>query len=157
MCIPTAAPHHHGEVLRSIELLFGVNPGVGRGIELVLGFGATVPLHIGKIEIALTGTEILGPNSETRIEAEKRSPIKIAHFGSPVVGDVVDDGEAQRVIEVLIIVLQGPFEGPYLAERRAYGKGAAEVVVVAGLIGERRRRVALSRVGLELWQGQRSG
>ena len=90
-------------------------PDVGSGIDLVLGLGATVPLYIGKVEIALTGTEILGADGETRIEAEQRGPIKVPHFGSPVVRDVVDDGEAQRVIHVLIVVLQGPFKGSHVA------------------------------------------
>ena len=50
-------------------------------------------------------------------------------------------------------MLQVPLTRLSLSVRRAYGAGGAQVIVVAGLIGEGGRRIALPGVALELLLG----
>ena len=96
------------------------------------------------------------PGGEAVAAAEERRGPEVAQLGAVGVRRVVDDGEGQRVVEVLIVELGRPLEGLVLADRRAQGEGAARVVVVARLLGETRRRVLLLRVLLELLRRQRA-
>jgi hypothetical protein len=146
-------PHHYGEVLHSVKLILAVNPGVRGCVNLILSLAATVALDIGEVEVGLASTQILRPDREAIAVAEQWSGVDLTHPRSPVVGDIVDDGKTKEVVEVLEVMLQVPFKRLSLAERRTCGEGGAQGIVVAGLIGEGGRRIALPGVALELLLG----
>ena len=109
------------------------------------------------MHVVLLRFEVLDPCGEAARETEHRGVLEVAALHAPVVGRLIDDGEAQRMVEVLVVELRAPLECAGLAEGRAQRQRAARVIVAARVAGGDAGRIGLARVDGELVARQRAG
>ena len=125
-----------------VELFFEVDADVGGVIELVFGLGAvTAAAGVVEIQVELAGAGVLKSQSEAVAVIEERRGQNVAQLGAPVVVPLRNNREVQRVFQVRVVVVCGPFERLGRRKRRSYGHAVAHVVVIVALVGVEGERV----------------
>jgi hypothetical protein len=131
-------------------LFLEIKANIGGFIDLIPGFVATVPASdVGELKIDLPGAGVLQTHSEAVGPIKPRRSQDIAKLGAPVVVDVVDDCERERMVEIRVIVLRRPLYGLPLCKRGPNREGGPDIVVIVAFVGESGIGIALPRIALE--------
>jgi hypothetical protein len=87
-------------------LLLPVETDVQRLVPVVLDLGAALTFEVLELTVGLLGLDVLETDREAILPFEQRPIVHVAELRSPAVGVLVDDGERQWVIEVLVAELR---------------------------------------------------